>query len=97
MKIYITGAEGFFGSHLTEYLVKLGHKITCLIQYNSFHNYGWLKNLKEQNKKNVKYLFGDIRDFNFLKDTTKNYDIVINLAALISIPYSYKCKKFFGY
>ena len=95
MKIYITGAEGFFGSHLTEYLVKLGCKITCLIQYNSFHNYGWLQNLKQQNKKNVKYLFGDIRDFNFLKDTTKNYDIVINLAALISIPYSYTSVKSF--
>ena len=95
MKIYITGSEGFFGSHLTEYLVKLGHHITCLIQYNSFHNYGWLDELKNQKKKNVKYLFGDIRDFSFLKNTTKNHDIIINLAALISIPHSYTSVKSF--
>ena len=95
MKIYITGSEGFFGSHLTEYLVKLGHHITCLIQYNSFHNYGWLDELKNQKNKNVKYLFGDIRDFSFLKNTTKNHDIIINLAALISIPHSYTSVKSF--
>ena len=95
MKIYITGSEGFFGSHLTEYLVKLGHKITCLIQYNSFHNYGWLDDLKNQKNKNIKYLFGDIRDLSFLKHTTKNHDIIINLAALISIPHSYTSVKSF--
>lgn len=89
MKIFITGSEGFFGSHLTELLSKK-NRITALIQYNSFHNYGWLKNLKLKNKKNIKFLFGDIRDQSFLQNAIKSHEIVINLAALISIPYSYK-------
>ena len=88
MKIFITGSEGFFGSHLTEFLVNKGHYVTALIQYNSFHNYGWLEELKKSKKK-TNFLFGDIRDSSFIFDATKNHDVIINLAALISIPYSY--------
>ena len=36
MKILITGADGFIGSHLTEKLVNQGHKVTALSFYNSF-------------------------------------------------------------
>ena len=39
MKILLTGSEGFIGSHLTEKLVKLGHKVKCTVLYNSFNNY----------------------------------------------------------
>ena len=92
MKIFITGSEGFFGSHLTEFLVQKGHYVTALIQYNSFHNYGWLEGLKNSKKK-INFLFGDIRDSSFIFDVTKNHDIIINLAALISIPYSYTSVK----
>ena len=44
-KILVTGAGGFIGSHLTEYLVKNGHKVRALIHYNSWNFWGWLKNL----------------------------------------------------
>lgn len=93
MKIFITGAEGFFGSHLTEYLTKLGLNVTALIQYNSFHNYGWLKELKEKKGRGPKFLFGDIRDSSFITNATKKHDVIINLAALISIPHSYTSVK----
>ena len=92
MKIFITGSEGFFGSHLTEFLVNKGYVVTALIQYNSFHNYGWLEELKKSKKK-TNFLFGDIRDSSFILDATKNHDVIINLAALISIPYSYTSVK----
>ncbi len=92
MKIFITGSEGFFGSHLTEFLVNKGYYVTALIQYNSFHNYGWLEELKNSKKK-TNFLFGDIRDSSFIFDATKNHDVIINLAALISIPYSYTSVK----
>ncbi len=95
MKIFITGSEGFFGSHLTEFLIKKGYNVTALIQYNSFHNYGWLEELKRLKKKKVNFLFGDVRDSSFIFDATKNHDVIINLAALISIPYSYNSVKSF--
>ena len=36
-KVLITGADGFIGSHLTEFLNKKGYKIRALAQYNSFN------------------------------------------------------------
>ena len=44
-KIFITGADGFIGSHLTEKLVRLGYNVRALAQYNSFNSYGWLDNI----------------------------------------------------
>lgn len=95
MKIFITGAEGFFGSHLTEHLINSGFRVTALIQYNSFHNYGWLDDIRKLKNKKITFLFGDIRDSSFITNVSKNHDLIINLAALISIPYSYSSVKSF--
>ena len=40
--------------------------------------------------KNLKITFGDIRDENLILKCCKNKNLIINLAALISIPYSYQ-------
>ena len=42
MNILITGADGFIGSHLTEALVRTGHKVRAFVLYNSFNSWGWL-------------------------------------------------------
>ena len=93
MNILITGSEGFFGSHLVERLVKRKHKLKCLVLYNSFNSYGWLDNLSKDVKKKIKIITGDIRDENIVKSAVKNNHCVINLAALIGIPYSYNAAK----
>ena len=87
MKILITGADGFIGSHLTEMLVNQGHEIIALSQYNSFNNWGWLEDVNCKSK--IKVLTGDIRDPHYCKHITKDVDIIFHLAALIAIPYSY--------
>ncbi len=84
--ILITGADGFIGSHLTEYLLKKNYKITAMVYYNAFNNTGLLKKSKN---KNLNIIFSDIRDYHLLEKQIKNTDIIINLAALIGIPYSY--------
>ncbi|WP_198931769.1 NAD-dependent 4,6-dehydratase LegB [Labilibacter marinus] len=86
-KILVTGADGFIGSHLTEALLRKGHKVKALSQYNSFNNWGWLEDIDENNKLEV--VSGDIRDPHFCKEITKGVDIIFHLAALIAIPYSY--------
>jgi NAD dependent epimerase/dehydratase len=94
MKILVTGSEGFIGSHLVEKLVKNGHDLTCLVLYNSFNSWGWLDKIDTQIKKNIKVVTGDIRDEFFIKNLLKKkIDIIINLAALIGIPYSYRSPK----
>ena len=93
-RILITGAEGFIGSHLVERLIKdKKNQLHLLIQYNSFSNIGWLKDISLT--KRVKIIYGDIRDEIFVDEKTKFKDFVIHLAALISIPYSYKAPKEF--
>jgi len=94
MKILLTGSEGFIGSHLVEKLVKNGHELTCLVLYNSFNSWGWLDKIDDKIKKNIKIITGDIRDEFLVKSLIKkNTDVVINLAALIGIPYSYRSPK----
>ena len=92
-KIFITGAEGFIGSHLVEKLVKDKFKVTAMVRYNFNNNIGWLNDLDRKILNKVKIVKGDITDYAFIEDSTKNSDAIINLAALIGIPYSYKAVK----
>jgi NAD dependent epimerase/dehydratase len=89
MKICVTGAEGFIGSHLVEKLVKSGHSVKALVLYNSFNDIGNLKFIDKKKLSKLKIIFGDIKDDFFLHKNLNNCDVIINLAALISIPYSY--------
>lgn len=88
-KILITGSEGFIGSHLTEALVKNGYDVKALILYNFNNSLGWLEKIEKKYLDKVDIISGDIRDLGYLIKITKNIDIILNLAALISIPYSY--------
>jgi len=89
MKILVTGAEGFIGSHLVEALVKKGYKVKAFILYNSNNSIGWLEQCDEEIKDNFEVIFGDVRDLNGLSASIKGCDFIIHLAALISIPFSY--------
>ncbi len=87
MKVLVTGADGFIGSHLTESLLAKGYNVRALAQYNSFNYWGWLEDI-EQNQ-NLEIVCGDVRDPNFCREISKDIDIIFHLAALIAIPYSY--------
>lgn len=84
----MTGADGFIGSHMTELLVASGYKVRALCQYNSFNSWGWLDGIT--NSTNVEVVSGDIRDRDFCAELMHGVGRVINFAALIAIPYSYK-------
>ena len=38
IKILVTGGAGFIGSHLIERLLKEGHDIVCLDNFNDYYN-----------------------------------------------------------
>lgn len=89
MKILVTGADGFIGSHLTEELVKRGYQVKAFVYYNSFNNWGWLDTVSKEVLHNVEIFQGDIRDPNGVENAVKGVDAIFHLAALIAIPYSY--------
>lgn len=88
-KILVTGADGFIGSHLVEELVRRGHSVRAFVLYNSFNSWGWLDQASPEVRKSIEVFSGDIRDPHGVKEAMKGCDIVLHLAALIAIPYSY--------
>ncbi len=87
MKVLVTGADGFIGSHLTESLLTEGYNVRALAQYNSFNYWGWLEDIKPSS--NLEIVCGDVRDPNYCREISKGIDVIFHLAALIAIPYSY--------
>lgn len=88
-RILVTGADGFIGSHLTELMVKRGLDVRALVAYNSLGSWGWLDTVDQKTIRAIDVLEGDIRDRNCVREAVKGCDVVLHLAALISIPYSY--------
>jgi len=88
-KILVTGADGFIGSHLTEELVRQGHDVRAFVLYNSFNSWGWLDRSPKDIRDNLDIFAGDVRDPYGVKKAMQGCDVVMHLAALIAIPYSY--------
>lgn len=89
MKVLVTGADGFIGSHLTEELVRKGYLVRAFTFYNSFNNWGWLDTLPAETMKSIEIFQGDIRDPNGVEEAMRGVEAVFHLAALIAIPFSY--------
>ncbi len=89
MKTLVTGADGFIGSHLTEELVRRGHQVRAFVYYNSFGHWGWLDESPEDIRREVEVFAGDVRDPHGVRTAMQGCDLVLHLAALIGIPYSY--------
>ena len=87
--VLITGADGFIGSHLTESLIRQGFKVRAFVFYNSFNSWGWLDHCADDVKGQFEVIPGDIRDPHGVKEAMKGCDVVMHLAALIAIPFSY--------
>lgn len=89
-KILVTGADGFIGSHLVESLVSNGHDVRAFVMYNSFNSWGWLDQSSSETQASIDVIAGDIRDPYGVTKAMEGCDVVLHLAALISIPFSYE-------
>jgi NAD dependent epimerase/dehydratase len=88
-RVLVTGADGFIGSHLTEYLVRYGATVRAFVCYNSFNSWGWLDETPDDVRASLDVFAGDIRDSHGVRTAMTGCDVVLHLAALIAIPYSY--------
>jgi NAD dependent epimerase/dehydratase len=88
-KILVTGADGFIGSHLTEFLVRAGYDVRAFVLYNSFNSWGWLDESPKDIHASLDVFAGDVRDPHGVRTAMKGCDTILHLAALIAIPYSY--------
>ncbi|MFX1288064.1 MAG: SDR family NAD(P)-dependent oxidoreductase [Promethearchaeota archaeon] len=86
-KVVVTGAAGFIGSNLTDFLLELGAEV---IGIDNLFN-GRIENLTDALRKD-KFIFykGDIRDLTFLLDVFEDADVVYHQAAFTSVPQSIK-------
>ena len=91
LKVVVTGAGGFIGSHLAEHLVALGAQTRAFIRYSSNGQRGWLS--QSSVAQEIDFFHGDICDPDCVSAAVKDMDVVFHLAALIAIPYSYQAPR----
>ena len=89
MRIFITGGAGFIGTHLCKKLLELNHNVTV---YDNFSNSS-KENFVSEIKQKITLISGDILDNSKLVSSMKNHDVVIHLAAKISVSESVKNPK----
>lgn len=85
MSILVTGAAGFIGSHICEYLIKIGKPVIGIDNFDPFY----ARDMKELNLKELKqsdqfrFYENDIRDSSKLNDifSSGQVEVVIHLAA----------------
>jgi len=75
MKIFVTGATGFIGSHLVEKLIKADHQVTAYVRKTSSLEYL---------PKEAKIAYGDISDYTSLKKSLNGFDAIYHNAALVA-------------
>jgi len=81
--ILISGGTGSWGNELTAQLLALNPKQIRIFSRGEFAQ---VTMLRKFNDKRLKFIIGDVRDYEALSEATRNVDIILHLAALKHVP-----------
>lgn len=90
VRVGVTGAGGFIGSHLTEELARRGARVRAMVRYNSASRWGFLDRTPAALMRRIDVRAGDLADPFFVREFVAGQEVVFHLGALIAIPYSYE-------
>lgn len=77
MRVFVTGATGFVGSHVVDALLKDGHKVTCLVRDPA-------KATRVLGQQPVRIVSGDLFAREALEQGCRGADVILHLAGLIA-------------
>ena len=83
MEFLITGGAGFLGMHLVEYWTNAGHKVSVL-NTKSKRSSGFVNSFHPD----VKIIWGNVEDYETVKNSVKGKDLVVHLAAKVNVDQS---------
>ena len=86
MKVFVTGGAGFIGSALVKSLLEKNHSVTI---FDNFSNSSE-ENVSTLLNKGASLVQGDVRNFEDIEKALNDSDLVIHLAAQISVEESIK-------
>ncbi len=87
--VLVTGAGGFIGSHLVERLLAQGARVRAFVRYTSRGDRGFLDQVPDEYVAKLQVVSGDLGDASAIHHAMRDMEVVLHLAALIAIPYSY--------
>lgn len=83
--VLVTGGAGFIGSHVVDRFVREGRFVRVVDNLST----GKLANIAGHLRCGaVDFLEGDIRDFLVARRCVRGVDVVVHLAAVVSVPFS---------
>ena len=96
-RILVTGGLGFIGSHIAEYYARKDYEVVVFDNLSRvkilgkrigdpLYNYKYLKRIYS----NIKFIRGDIRHFEELKEASTNVSIIFHTAAQVAVTTSLK-------
>ena len=95
LRVLLTGAGGFIGSHLAERLVRIGARVRAFVHYNSRNDRGLLEYVDDDVQAALEIVLGDLTDATIVRRAVADCQLVFHLGALIAIPYSYQAPRHF--
>jgi UDP-glucose 4-epimerase len=86
MKVLITGGAGFIGKHLVKNILKNNFQVTIFDNFSNSDR----ESILDLIKMGAKIIDGDITNIQEISDAIKDHEIIVHLAALISVEESIK-------